>query len=313
MKRALIFPGQGSQFIGMGKDLYTTFSVAKEVFDEVDDALNQSLARLMFEGTEAELRLTENTQPALMAVSIASLRVLEKETGLNVKKLASFAAGHSLGEYSALAAVDALSLADTAKLLKIRGQAMQQAVPEGKGAMAAILGLDMGDIEKIISKTSDQQVCVVANDNCVGQVVISGTLGAVEDAIAMAGQYGAKRTVMLPVSAPFHCSLMASAADRMAEAFTKVAWHDPVLPVISNVTAELVSSYDSIKNLLVEQVTHKVRWRESVQKLKELGVEEVLELGAGQVLNGLVKRIEPELKRSSLGTVSSIASYIEQL
>lgn len=313
MKRALIFPGQGSQFIGMGKDLYTTFSVAKEVFDEVDDALNQSLARLMFEGAEDELRLTENTQPALMAVSIASLRVLEKETGLNVKKLASFAAGHSLGEYSALAAVNALSLADTARLLKIRGQAMQQAVPAGKGAMAAILGLDMGDIEKIISKTSDQQVCVVANDNCVGQVVISGTLGAVEDAMVMAGQYGAKRTVMLPVSAPFHCSLMASAADNMAEALAKVAWNDPVLPVISNVTAELVSSYDSIKNLLVEQVTHKVRWRESVQKLKELGVEEVLELGAGQVLNGLVKRIEPELKRSSLGTVSSIASYIERL
>ncbi len=313
--RAYVFPGQGSQFPGMGQELAEEFPLAREVFEEVDDALKQNLTKLMFEGPEDELNLTENTQPALMAVSVAVARVLEKEVGVDLlnNDETRFVAGHSLGEYSALTAAHALELSDTARLLKTRGQAMQKAVPVGVGAMAAILGLELADVQSVAKEASNAEICAAANDNAFGQIVVSGHLGAVEKAVAIAGERGAKRSVMLPVSAPFHCSLMQPAADVMAEALEQVTVKTPVVPVVANVTAEAVTDPEEIKTLLVEQVTGMVRWRESVLYMKEQGVTELVELGAGKVLSGLARRIDRELKASALGAPEQIEAFAKTL
>jgi [acyl-carrier-protein] S-malonyltransferase len=301
----------------MGKDLAEAFAEAREVFAEVDDALSQNLTKIMFEGPEGDLNLTANTQPALMAMSMAVVRVLERQGGIHMASACQFVAGHSLGEYSALTAAGALSLSDTAKLLRIRGTAMQEAVPVGVGAMAAILGLDFEDVKEIAAAASKQVggdgVCAAANDNAPGQVVVSGHKGAVEAAIALATAKGAKRAIALPVSAPFHCSLMEPAAKRMAEALAAATIKTPVVPVVANVTASAVSSPDEIRKLLVEQVTGRVRWRESVTWMKEQGVSEMIELGAGKVLGGLVKRIEKDVSGESVGTPEQIDALIAKL
>ncbi|MDP6895727.1 MAG: ACP S-malonyltransferase, partial [Rhodospirillales bacterium] len=272
MTTAFIFPGQGSQAVGMGKELADTYPAAKAVFEAVDDALDQKLSTLMFEGPEDQLTLTENAQPAIMAVSIAVMRVLESQGGLNLVDAASHVAGHSLGEYSAHAAAGTFFLADTARLLKARGQAMQQAVPVGEGAMAAILGLGPEDAEAVATEAAGDQVCDFANDNADGQVVVSGSTAAVERAVDIAKEKGAKRSMLLPVSAPFHCALMAPAANVMADALTAVAMNDPVVPIIANVTAAPVQDAMNIRRLLVEQVTGRVRWRECVLAMKYAGV-----------------------------------------
>lgn len=315
MKRAFVFPGQGSQFIGMGKDLAENFLVAREVFEEVDDALSQSLSKMMFEGEESDLNLTENTQPALMAVSVAVARILEKDMGIKIEKdnETAFVAGHSLGEYSALTAAGAISLSESAGLLRTRGQAMQKAVPVGVGAMAAILGLEYDDVSAIAAEASDSEVCAAANDNAFGQVVVSGHKQAVEKAIALASEKGAKRAVLLPVSAPFHCALMQPAADVMEEALGKATILAPSVPLVANVTAEVVEDPELIRKYLVQQVTGTVRWRESVLYMKENGVSTLIELGAGKVLSGLARRIDRDLSASSLGTVDSLESFAAAL
>jgi len=313
--RAFVFPGQGSQAVGMGKALAEAFGPARLVFEEVDDALGQKLTKLMFEGPEGDLTLTENAQPALMAVSIAVLRVLESEGKFRLADKASFVAGHSLGEYSALAAAGAFTLADTARLLKLRGQAMQKAVPVGEGAMAALLNFDLARALNVAAQAAEETklVCAVANDNDPSQVVVSGALAAVERASALALEAGAKRAVMLPVSAPFHCPLMQPAADAMAEALGKTDIRMPVVPVIANVTAQPVSDPATIRRLLVEQVTGTVRWRESVQTMKSLGVSHVFELGAGKVLSGLVKRIDKEIESQAVGQPADIEAALKIL
>ena len=313
MTRALVFPGQGSQAVGMGKELAGAFAAARDVFGEVDEALRQNLSRLMFEGPEAELTLTENAQPALMAVSLAALRVIEREAGLELTRDVAFVAGHSLGEYSALAAARALSLADAARLLKRRGRAMQRAVPVGAGAMAALLGLDLDAARAVASEAAVGEVCGVANDNGAGQVVVSGDRAAVERAVAAAATKGAKRSIMLPVSAPFHCALLAPAAREMEEALSEISLREPHVPLIANVTAAPVSDPDEIRRLLVEQVTGLVRWRESVLAMKAAGVHELVELGAGRVLSGLAKRIDRELTAVSIGTPAEIDAFVKTL
>lgn len=313
MTRAFVFPGQGSQAVGMGRELAEAFPAAREVFEEVDDALGQRLFHLMTEGPEADLTLTENAQPALMAVSMAVARVLERDGGVKIGEAASFVAGHSLGEYSALAAAGAFSLADAARLLKLRGRAMQEATPVGVGAMAALLGLDLAAAQEVAAEAAQGQVCVAANDNAPGQVVVSGHREAVERAIALASQRGAKRAVLLPVSAPFHCPLMQPAADRMAEALEKTAIAPPAAPVVSNVLAEAVSEPSRIRRLLVEQVTGAVRWRESVLYMKGQGVETLVELGAGKVLSGLAKRIDGDLKAISVQGPADIEAFLKTL
>lgn len=313
MTRAFIFPGQGSQFPGMGKDLADAFPDAKHTFQEVDDALNQKLSKIIFEGPESDLNLTENTQPALMAVSMAVMNVLARQGGIDLGRTASFVAGHSLGEYSALTAAGALDLPTTAKLLKLRGQSMQRAVPVGVGAMAAILGLDFDEVKAIASEASGQEICEAANDNSAGQVVISGHKGAVEAAMALATTRGAKRALLLPVSAPFHCRLMAPAAEAMAKALGNTVIYSPIVPLVANVTAIGVSDPGEIRTLLVDQVTGIVRWRESVQWMKIQGVDEMIEIGAGKVLAGLVKRIEGDIAVSSVGTPQQIDELIEKL
>lgn len=317
MSRAFIFPGQGSQFVGMGKDLAEAFTEAREVFEEVDDALSQKLSALMFEGPEEQLNLTENTQPALMAHSMAVAKILRKQGGVKFEEACAFMAGHSLGEYSALTCAGALELSQTARLLKIRGKAMQKAVPVGVGAMAAILGLDLPDVLEVAKKaTADsakEVVCQAANDNSQGQVVVSGHAGAVQLAIDYATQAGAKRAILLPVSAPFHCSLMAPAAQEMAYALADSVIRPPCVPIVSNVTAKGVTEPSDIRRLLVDQITGMVRWRESVQWMKEQGVSEMVELGAGKVLSGLVKRIEKDIACESVGTPEGIEALIGKL
>ncbi|MCB9990000.1 MAG: ACP S-malonyltransferase [Rhodospirillales bacterium] len=313
MTRAFIFPGQGSQFFGMGKDLAEAFPEAREVFEEVNDALGQDLSKLMFEGPDEELNMTENTQPALMAMSMAVVRVLTGQGGFRIEEVCEYVAGHSLGEYAALTAVGALELADTAKLLRLRGQAMQQAVPVGMGAMAAILGLDFEDVKAIAEQAASEEVCQAANDNSAGQVVVSGHKGAVEAAVALASERGAKKAVMLPVSAPFHCSLMAPAAQVMAQALADTNIRPPHVPVVANVTAQAVTEPSEIRALLVDQITGMVRWRESVQWMAAQGVTEMIELGAGKVLSGLVRRIEKEIETSAAGTPEQVEDLIRKL
>jgi [acyl-carrier-protein] S-malonyltransferase len=315
MSVAFIFPGQGSQAVGMGLALSQSFAAARLVFEEVDEALKQKLSKLMFEGPESDLTLTENAQPALMAVSLAALRVLEGEGGWRLADKARYVAGHSLGEYSALAAAGALDLPEAARLLKLRGQAMQKAVPVGEGAMAALLGPELEQVRKIARQAAEEtkKVCDVANDNSPGQVVVSGAKDAVERAIAIATEQGVKRSIMLPVSAPFHCALMQPAADAMEEALAEATIRQPAVPVVANVTAQPVSDAASIANLLVQQVTATVRWRESVLAMKSLGVAKMYELGAGKVLAGLVKRIDKEIEASSVGTPADVEVALKVL
>ncbi len=313
MTRAFVFPGQGSQAVGMGRELAEAFEIARLTFEEVDDALEQRLSRLMFEGPEADLTLTENAQPALMAVSVAVLRVLQQQGGVDLRSHAIFVAGHSLGEYSALCAAGAISLSDTARLLKLRGQSMQKAVPVGKGAMAALLGADLEQAQAVAVDAAQGEVCAVANDNASGQVVISGATDAIDRAITLAAERGLKRSVRLPVSAPFHCPLMQPAADAMAEALETVAVNAPVVPLVANVTASAVSDPVEIRRLLVEQVTGMVRWRESVLYMKAQGVESLVELGAGKVLAGLVKRIDKEVAAVSVGTPADVDAFLKTL
>jgi [acyl-carrier-protein] S-malonyltransferase len=308
-KTAFIFPGQGSQSVGMGKALAEAYPVARAVFDEVDAALSQKLSHLMFDGPLEELTLTANAQPALMAVSMAAMRVLESEAGVDLTTAAACVAGHSLGEYSALAAAGSLSIGDAARLLRIRGNAMQAAVPAGVGAMAALLGLDFETADFIAKEAAQSDVCQAANDNGGGQVVVSGHKAAVERAIALAQAKGAKRAMLLPVSAPFHCSLMQPAADAMAEALARVTINVPAVPLVANVKAGFVSDPAEIKALLVKQVTGTVRWRESVQFMAAEGVTHFVEIGAGKVLNGLVRRIAEGVTVAAVGTPADIAVF----
>jgi len=311
--RALVFPGQGSQAVGMGRELDAAFAAAREVFQEVDEALKQNLSKLMFEGPEGDLILTENAQPALMAVSLAAMRVMEREGGFDLKRHAAFVAGHSLGEYSALAAAHALSVSDAARLLKRRGRAMQRAVPVGEGAMAALLGVELDAARLLAAEAAENQVLAAANDNGAGQVVVSGHRAAVERAVAQAPAKGAKRAIMLPVSAPFHCALMAPAAKEMEEALAEVNLCEPLVPLVANVSASSVRDPAEIKRLLVEQVTGLVRWRECVLYMKGQGVSEIVEVGSGRVLSGLAKRIDRELTGISIGTPSEIESFLKTL
>ncbi|SDI48552.1 ACP S-malonyltransferase [Aliiruegeria lutimaris] len=309
MTRAFVFPGQGAQAIGMGKALAEAYPAAKAVFDEVDAALGQKLSDLIWEGEIEALTLTENAQPALMATSIAALKALEAE-GIGVET-ASFVAGHSLGEYSALAAAGAISISDTARLLRTRGQAMQKAVPVGQGAMAAILGLDYAAVSAVAAEAAQGDVCAAANDNDPAQVVVSGAKAAVERAVEIAKGKGAKRALLLPVSAPFHCALMAPAADVMAEALAAVEIKAPKVPVVANVRAEAVSDPDEIRKLLVEQVTAAVRWRESVAWMAGQGVDEIWEIGAGKALTGMVRRIDRSVAILNVGTPEDVAKARE--
>jgi len=295
----------------MGAELASSFGAARAVFDEIDDALDQKLSELIWNGPEDVLTLTENAQPALMAVSLAAMRVLESEAGVSITENAKFVAGHSLGEYSALAASGALSVADTARLLRTRGQAMQAAVPVGEGAMAALLGAEWDDAKKLAEAAANGEVCATANDNAPGQVVISGSVGAIGRAIEMARDYGARRAVLLPVSAPFHCALMQPAAEAMKEALSDVAIAAPAAPLIANVTAKQVTDPEEIRGLLVEQVTGVVRWRETIGFMVEQGISRVIEIGAGRVLTGLARRIERSLDAISLGTPDDVKAFQE--
>ncbi|CDZ56123.1 ACP S-malonyltransferase [Neorhizobium galegae] len=306
---AFTFPGQGSQAVGMGKDLAEAFPEARAVFDEVDEALGQKLSDVMWNGPEETLTLTANAQPALMAVSVAAIRVVEAR-GLKLADKVAFVAGHSLGEYSALCAAGTFSLADTARLLRIRGDAMQSAVPVGQGAMAAIIGLEHGDVDAICAAARDAGVCQIANDNGGGQLVISGSKAAVEKAAALATEKGAKRAIMLPVSAPFHSDLMAPAADAMRHALDKVAKNNPVVPVIANVRAVPVYDADEIAKLLVTQVTGQVRWRETVEWFGANGVTTLYEIGSGKVLTGLARRIDKNISGIAVNTPADIEAAL---
>ena len=318
MKRAFIFPGQGSQAVGMGRALAAAFAPARRLLDEVDDALSQNLSHLMFEGPESELTLTENAQPALMAASLAVIEVLETEGGFSLTRDSVFVAGHSLGEYSALAAAGAFSIGNGARLVRLRGRAMQEAVPVGAGAMAAVMGLDIEEVQAVAFEASHDaaacgEICAVANDNAPGQVVVSGHRGAVERAVAIARGRGARRSIALPVSAPFHSPLMAPAAEIMEEALGQVAVQMPAVPLVTNVSGSATRDPDLIRHGLVEQVTAMVRWRESMIFLKAAGVEEVVEIGAGRVLAGLAKRIDSGFSARSVGTAAEVEALIKQL
>jgi [acyl-carrier-protein] S-malonyltransferase len=309
MSLAFIFPGQGSQVVGMGKALADTFAPARAVFEEVDGALGEKLAKLIWEGPVEALTLTENAQPALMATSLAAMRVLEAEGGVDLARDAQFVAGHSLGEYSALAAARALSIGDTARLLRVRGRAMQQAVPVGTGAMAALLGLEFEQAVAVAAEAAQGEVCQAANDNGGGQVVVSGHKAAVERAVEIAKGRGARRATMLPVSAPFHCALMQPAAEAMAAALAEVRIKPPIVPVVANVLVRPISDPSEIVRALVAQVTGTVRWRESVTLMAEAGVTTFYEVGAGKVLSGLVKRVAEGAKGVPIGTPDDIAAF----
>lgn len=312
MSVAFTFPGQGSQAVGMGKDLADNFAEARAVFEEVDEALGQKLSDIMWNGPEETLTLTANAQPALMAVSMAVIRVLEAK-GLDLKSKVAYVAGHSLGEYSALCAAGTFSIGDTARLLRIRGNAMQAAVPVGEGAMAAIIGLEHGDVQAICAEASAIGPCQIANDNGGGQLVISGGKAAVEKAAALASEKGAKRAIMLPVSAPFHSALMGPAADAMREALAKVEKRDPIVPLIANVRAAPVTSASEIADLLVEQVTGQVRWRETVEWFGANGVTTLYEVGAGKVLTGLARRIDKNINGVAVNGPADIDAAIAAL
>lgn len=307
--RAFIFPGQGSQAVGMGRALFDASPVAREVFQEVDEALGQHLFRLMTEGPEGDLTLTENAQPAIMANAIATLRVLEKEGNVRLAERADFVAGHSLGEYTALCAAGALDIATTARLLKTRGRAMQSAVPVGEGAMAALLGADIEKAEALAAAAAEGEVCEVANDNDPSQVVISGHKGAIDRAVALVKEHGIKRGILLPVSAPFHCALMQPAADVMAEALAGAPLMAPVVPVYANVLAAPIAAPDEVRARLVEQVTGRVRWRESVAAMTDAGVAQFVEFG-GKVLGPMVKRISPDATVTSIVTMDDIEALL---
>ncbi len=304
MTRALVFPGQGAQVVGMGRDLAEAYPAAREVFEAVDEALGEKLSALIWEGSAEELTLTRNAQPALMATSIAAMRALEAE-GVGVGS-AAFVAGHSLGEYSALCAAGAMALADTARMLRLRGTAMQEAVPVGEGAMAAVLGLDLAAVEAVAAEAAQGEVCEAANDNDPAQVVVSGSKAAVERAVEIARAKGAKRALMLPVSAPFHCALMRPAAERMAVALAGVAIAPPVVPLVANVRAEAVTDPEEIRRLLVAQVTGRVRWRGSVAWMAGQGVREAVEVGAGKALSGMIRRTAKEIEVKAVGTPDEV-------
>jgi len=312
MSNAVVFPGQGSQVVGMGRALADNFAEARHLFQEIDDALDQSLSRLMWEGPIDQLTLTENAQPALMAVSLAVMAVLRRQGAWRLVDHAAFVAGHSLGEYSALVAAESFTLGDAARLLKLRGRAMQKAVPIGQGAMAALLGVDIDEARAIAAEAAGTEICAVANDNSPGQVVISGHRDAVARAMVLAAERGFKRSVLLPVSAPFHCALMRPAAEAMQAALAIADLKAPVVPLIGNVTAQPCNIPETLRRQLVEQVTATVRWRESVQTMKELGVTRVIEAGAGKVLAGLVKRTDKEIEAVSLQTPEQIDAYLSR-
>ena len=313
MTIALVFPGQGSQAVGMGMALAEAFPVARETFEEVDEALKQNLFKLMSEGPEEALILTENAQPALMGVSLAVMRVLESEGKFDISASAACVAGHSLGEYSALAAAGSFTLSDTAKLLKIRGQAMQQAVPVGEGGMAALLGADLEAATKLAEAAAEGEVCSPANDNASDQVVISGAAAAIDRAVALAPKHKIKRAIPLQVSAPFHCSMMAPAADVMRDALANVDVAPPLVPLIANVTAKSVQEPDTICRQLVDQVTGMVRWRESVLQMKTDGVDTLIEIGSGKVLAGLVRRIDREMSALSVSDPEGVEKFLATL
>ncbi|MEC9453732.1 MAG: ACP S-malonyltransferase [Pseudomonadota bacterium] len=313
MQRAFVFPGQGSQRVGMGQDLARAFAAARAVFEEVDEALGERLSTTIFDGPDEELRLTRNTQPALMAMSVAVIRVIESESGRKIAELADAVAGHSLGEYSALAAADALSLDDAARLLRLRGEAMQKAVPVGEGAMTALLGADLALAKEIADEAAADEVCVLANDNAPGQVVLSGSKTAIDRAVALAGEKGVRKAVLLPVSAPFHCPLMAPAAEIMAMALKSVDIRQPSIPVFANVSARPVREPDEIRDLLERQVTAMVRWRECVVAMRAEGVEFLVEAGAGNVLKALTRRIDSELDAVAIGGAEDVDKFLKSL
>ena len=314
MKYAFVFPSQGSQFVGMGKELAENFASAREVFQEVNDALSQDLFKIMVDGPDSALTMTANTQPALMAFSMAVVRVLEKDFGIKLKEKAAFVAGHSLGEYSAACSAGVFSLSDTAKLLRIRGDAMQNAVPLGVGGMAAVLGLSYKDVGALVEACSnDKDVCVAANDNSDGQVVLSGSMAAIDRAVDIAAEFGARKCVKLAVSAPFHSPFMRPAADAMARAFMEVEAHDAEIPLVANVLAEPITDHKEIIKHLIEQVTGTVRWRETMAYLQEQGVTDLVELGAGKVLSGIAKRSHKEMNAFSVGSVEDIEELAKNL
>jgi len=310
---AIVFPGQGSQIVGMGLDLAQNFSVAKHLFDEIDEYLQYKLSSYMFNGPSEELTKTQHTQPALMAVSMAIVRVLQAETGLKFKDFCSFTAGHSLGEYSALCASSSLSLCDTAKLLKVRGSEMAKCGLESKGSMAALLGATIETAQQLVNDASQGDVCQVANDNSVGQVVISGTIAAIERAVAMAKDYGIKRAIILPVSGAFHSKLMLSACEKMAEALSSVTIGIPEVAVVANVTADVIDDYLQIKNLLIQQITGSVRWRETMLLLQSKKVERIIEIGSGKVLSGLVAKTCPQIESLSIQNSQDIADFLKKI
>jgi [acyl-carrier-protein] S-malonyltransferase len=313
MMISFTFPGQGSQFVGMGREFVETFPAARQVFEEIDEALQQNFSQIILEGPQDALTLTENAQPALMAMSMAIVRTIEAELGKPLPSLCSYLAGHSLGEYTALCATGVFSLSDTARLLRLRGQAMQQAVPVGLGAMAAILGLDATEVEALANDAALGEVCVIANDNSPGQIVLSGHKGAIDRAISLAPERGAKRAIPLAVSAPFHCSLMKPAAEAMAIAIKDISMGDALKPVMSNVTAMPAKEKTLIRSLLIDQITARVRWREIGLNLESLGVTNIIEIGAGKVLTGLIKRIDPGLEASAINTPADMDAFLKTL